>query len=181
MGKISQKSIRYSLFFIILLALTFVVALTLGCCEKRVVPRDVELVLINSNTGEPLKNGDTIELPEEQTEIEVMVKDKETGKVLTDDDIKFKTVRSSIHTSLETITQDGRLGALVGNSFWPTWEEIYKVFPTDISDEYKMTIRFDCRPDQVGPNYVRYYNNERTYIRFYIIVPNNEGENDHEN
>lgn len=172
---------KKSIAAIVLVVVTVVVALTLGCCEKRVIPRDVELVLINPNTGEPLQNGDTIELPEEQTEIEVIVKDKETGKVLTDDDIKFKTVRSSIHTSLKTITQDGRLGDAVGYSFWPTWEDIYKVLPTHRSDEYEMAIWFDCMPDQIGPSYVRYYNDEITYIRFYIIDPNNEGEKEQEN
>ena len=54
----------------VFIVLAAVMALTFVSCEKEVVPRDVELVLINPNTGEPLEDGDTVIVPDERTVID---------------------------------------------------------------------------------------------------------------
>ena len=123
-------------------------------CEKEVVPRDVELVLINPNTGEPLEDGDTVIVPDERTVIDARALDKETGKVLTSEDLK----------------------ATMTNYLWPTREEVDKIMSTYGSDEYEMMLSFDCRPDHAGEDFVRYYKRKTKYIRFRLIVSDEEEE-----
>lgn len=142
---------------------------TFTSCEKHVVPREVELILINPNTGEPVENGDTVILPDERTVIDARALDKETGKILTSEDLKFETIGRSLTVSLHPI-QDGKLGATMTNYLWPTREEVNKIMSIYGSDEYKMTLWFDCRPDGAGENFVRYYESKITYIRFHLIV-----------
>ena len=150
----------------VFIVLAAVMALTFVSCEKEVVPRDVELVLINPNTGEPLEDGDTVIVPDERTVIDARALDKETGKVLTSEDLKIgRSLTVSLHPIL-----DGKLGATMTNYLWPTREEVNKIMSSYGSDEYKMTLWFDCRPDHAGEGFVRYYKSEITYIRFHLIV-----------
>ena len=69
---------------------------------------------------------------------------------------------------------DGKLGATMTNYLWPTREEVNKIMSVYGSDEYKMTLWFDCRPDHAGEGFVRYYKSEITYIRFHLIVSDEE-------
>ena len=154
---------------VVCMVLAAVMALTFVSCEKEVVPRDVELVLINPNTGEPLEDGDTVIVPDERTVIDARALDKETGKVLTSEDLKFETIGRSLTVSLHPIL-DGKLGATMTNYLWPTREEVNKIMSSYGSDEYEMTLWFDCRPDHAGEGFVRYYKSEITYIRFHLIV-----------
>ncbi len=154
---------------IILTVLTAIIGLTLVSCEKEVIPREVELILINPNTGEPVENGDTVILPDERMVIDARALDKETGKVLTSEDLKFETIGRSLRVYLCPIV-DGKLGATMTNYLWPTREEVDTIMSRYGSDEYKMTLSFDCRPDGAGKNFVRYYEMKTIYIRFHLIV-----------
>lgn len=147
---------------------------TFTSCEKQVVPREVELILINPNTGEPVENGDTVILPDERTVIDARALDKETGKILTSEDLKFETIGRSLRVYLCPIV-DGKLGATMTNYLWPTREEVNKIMSIYGSDEYKMTLSFDCRPDGAGENFVRYYEMKTIYIRFHLIVSDDKG------
>ena len=161
---------------VVCMVLAAVMALTFVSCEKEVVPRDVELVLINPNTGEPLEDGDTVIVPDERTVIDARALDKETGKVLTSEDLKFETIGRSLRVYLCPIILDGKLGATMTNYLWPTREEVNKIMSVYGSDEYKMTVSFDCRPDHAGEDFVRYYKRKTKYIRFRLIVSDEEEE-----
>lgn len=170
--KLNHK--KKQLITIILTVLTAVMALTFVSCEKEVVPRDVELVLINPNTGEPVEDGDTVIVPDERTVIDARVLDKETGKVLTSEDLKFETIGRSLRVYLYQIRSDGKLGATITNYLWPTREKIDTITSMYGSDVYEMTLSFDCRPDHAGKDFVRYYKSKITYIRFHLIVSDEE-------
>ena len=160
---------------VVCMVLAAVMALTFVSCEKEVVPRDVELVLINPNMGEPLEDGDTVIVPDERTVIDARALDKETGKVLTSEDLKFETIGRSLTVSLHPIL-DGKLGATMTNYLWPTREEVNKIMSVYGSDEYEMMLSFDCRPDHAGEDFVRYYKRKTKYIRFRLIVSDEEEE-----
>lgn len=159
----------------VFIVLTAIMALTFVSCEKEVEPRDVELVLINPNTGEPVEDGDVVIVPDERTVIDARALDKETGKVLTSEDLKFETIGRSLRVYLCPIV-DGKLGATITNYLWPTREDVGKIMSFYGSDEYEMTLSFDCRPDHAGEDFVRYYKMKTKYIRFRLIVSDEERE-----
>ena len=142
---------------VVRMILAAVIALTFVSCEKEVVPRDVIV-------------------PDERTVIDARALDKETGKVLTSEDLKFETIGRSLRVYLYPIILDGKLGATMTNYLWPTREEVDKIMSAYGSDEYEMMLSFDCRPDHAGEDFVRYYKRKTKYIRFRLIVSDEEEE-----
>ncbi len=149
------------------LLLTTCMAMFCGCVDEEPEPREVELELVNPITGDVMKRGDTIDLPEEETPIEVRVKDKETGEYLTDDDIPLITLRECWHINFLFINSDGFPTAPQNYKNWPTREEIDK-WPE--YKEYEISIFFSCRPKYIQglENFKMKYSMNSTSIRFYI-------------
>lgn len=128
--------------------------------------REVELELINPNTGEVVNDGDTVILPKEKTYIEVRIKDKETGEYLKDEDLPETTILDSYHTNLRLYDDEWEKdqGPIHTAGYWP--EEVGIRY-----DHYKVSIFFDCYPDGLNdPDFKRKYKITTNYIR--IILSN---------
>lgn len=149
MGK---KILVASIIFVIVFA--GIVAICLYKKEPP-APREVELELINPVTGEVVKNGDRVQLPEEKTYIEVRIKDKETGEYLTDEDLPKKVKGSySICIEIYDDTWEKAKGPVLEGGYWP--KEVDAIY-----DHYEITIFFDKNRSQekyrlkTGVEYIR--------------------------
>ncbi len=143
------------------------IAMFAGCVQEEPKPRKVELELVNPITGEAIKKDEVIELPEEGTPIEIRIKDKETGRYLTDDDLPENTIENSYHVNFAILDKEGHLFLQEYYKYWPT--------PKDIEcfqqyNYYKMVIFFDCRPENPKDpkKFYRRYERKTEYVRFYI-------------
>ena len=107
-------------------------------CEEEIIPREVELELINPNTSEVLIGDERIDLPAERTYVEVRIKDKETGAYLTDADLPENTVKGSYDVGFE-VNETG--SPIFTSNHWPLNSELSSVY-----DYYRASIYFDCKP-----------------------------------
>ncbi len=149
-----------------IMLLTMCMAMFGGCVDEDPEPRKVELELINPNTGEAVEWDETIDLPEEGTPIYVRVKDKETGEILTDDDLPENTVRGSYHVNFIILDNEGHVYRQKYYENWPTKEDIESV---PYYNYYEMAMFFDCRPkNPQDSKFYRRYERKSTYVRFYI-------------
>ncbi len=130
-------------------------------------PREVELELVNPITGDVIKNGDTIELPKKKTYIEVRIKDKETGRYLTDRDLPENTIANSYRTGFTILSPDRNNNVpLYTSGYWPTLEEINE---RPYYNEYEVAISFDCETQStIDSKTMPKYRSCHTYINFYI-------------
>ena len=131
--------------------------------------REVELELINPNTGEVVKSGDTIMLPKEKTYPEVRVKDKETGEYLTDADLEGTTIKNSCNVNFWIYDDDWdqNIGAEYTYGYWPE-KRLSQVF-----SNYEISIRFDSTPDNVSYFKPKY----KTTMQYWrVILVENDSE-----
>ena len=161
-----KKRIRAVFLICVIAMLCIGSVFTLSGCDKNDEPRDVELEVINPNTGEVLKSGDHIRFPGENILIEVRIREKKTGNILTDDDFTDNTVRGCLTFRIRRQNSNGKFENLNGVSrdgIWPQ-NEPYK------DNCYHLSISFDCKPKNLQQsNYQRKYNMLDTSIgRFYI-------------
>ena len=128
--------------------------------------REVELELINPNTGEVVKSGDTIMLPKEKTYIEVRVKDKETGVYLTDDDLGGSTIKDSCNVNFWIYDNnwENNISLDVTYGYW--LEKRGSVF-----DHYKISIHFDSHPSNTSYFKPKY---QATMKSLYVILENHD-------
>lgn len=149
-------------------AITILIILITSCCLtgciEEVTPRYADVEVINPITGEVVNSGDTIDLPEEKTRVEVRIKDKETGIYLTDDDLPEMTVESSYRVSFRYLDSAERVHFMHINDYWPL-----KSQTRPYHHGYKITISFDCRPKypRDPKRFKRKYQMETFYIIFY--------------
>ena len=112
-------------------------------CNKEIEPHDVEIVLINPHTGEPMSiAGEYFAEPPAGTPIEVKIKDLVTGEYLTDDDLPETTLADSISIGINyRLDWDDLNPGTYQNlrNIWPELIEPYRV--------YEISVYFDCRPD----------------------------------
>ncbi|MDE7329253.1 MAG: hypothetical protein K2N57_05870 [Clostridia bacterium] len=159
----------------IILVMMLVMASTMFFgCEKEIVPRKVELELVNPNTGEAVQWDEVIDLPEEKTKIVVRIKDKETGEYLTDDDLPENTVEGSYHVNFIILDNEGHTYRQEYYKYWPTKEDIEDV---PYYNYYEMWMFFDCRPKRPEnpEKFQRRYERKSTSVYFYINKPWREG------
>ena len=116
----------------------------LVACNKQIEPHDVEIVLINPHTGEPMSIArEYLTEPPAGTPIEVKIKDLVTGEYLTDDDLPETTLAHSISIGIHCrLNWDDLNDRIYENSrnIWPEFKEPYRV--------YEISVYFDCRPDE---------------------------------
>lgn len=126
--------------------LTCVAGVLVACDKPEIEPHDVEIVLINPHTGEPMSiAGEYLAEPPAGTPIEVKIKDLVTGKYLTDDDLPETTLADSLSIGiLRFLDWDCNGSARVQNrhNTWPNREEIGTFYTV-----FEISIGFDCRPD----------------------------------
>lgn len=159
-------------FIIIVVAIVVPLAMLTAVCVKlyyrefRPTPnylRDVELELINPTTGEVIKNGDTIDLPKANTPIEIKVRDKETGRYLTDDDFPGTTIDNSLSIMFGIVKYDMAQWIMTLDT-WPTYNDIekWKEFTC-----YAMDINFNPKEQNVKKHDIE-YNGNYNVVTFYI-------------
>lgn len=163
-----MKKIRAIVLICVIAMLSMCSVFMLSGCDKNDEPKDVELEVINPNTGEVLKSEDHIVYPGKNTLIEVRIKDKETGVYLTDDDFPDNTVRGCLTFYLSRINEDdnGRYLSVWGEGYYDTsgrWHvPPYGVWPQNEqykSNYYSLSWSFDCKPKNLQQsNYIRKYN-----------------------
>ena len=155
--------------------LAMCMAIFCACADEEPEPREVELELINPITDDVIKNGDTIDLPKVKMYMEVRIKDKETGKYVTDDDLPENTINSS-YTLIFYAYKDDHEQQDSWNpyGYWPTID-FMKEWSRNRADYYEVKISFDCKPrNLVDPKFVRQYKTTTKYVRFYINKPWND-------
>ncbi len=158
---------------VILLTMVLLVSIaSFGACEDDLgySAKEVVLELVNPNTGEAVKRDEVIELPRENTPIEVRIKDKETGKYLTDYDLPENTIKGSYHLNLYRLVKNPTIDVydrspMSSSDYWPIEEDnvIYNSY------YYEIVIFFDCRPENPSnpQEFQRKYKSCSKSVRFY--------------
>ena len=158
---------KLAVLLLVAILLTMSMATLCACAEEDPKPREVELELVNPITGDAIKDGDTIDLPEEKTPIEVRIKDRETGRYLKDSDLPENTIKGSYHVQLIILDSDGHKHFQRDYEYWPTKE---KLKLERYYGSYEMQMSFDCRPDEPrNPReFKSKYKMNTSYVKFYI-------------
>ena len=142
--KTSKQIVKLIALGVALTCLFACAAGVLVACNKQIEPHDVEIVLINPHTGEPMGYHEKIAEPPAGTPIEVKIKDLVTGEYLTDDDLPETTIADSLSIGMRRFMNwdyDGAAGVQNNHNTWPNREEIGTYFTV-----FEIYIGFDCRP-----------------------------------
>ena len=143
------------------LLLTISMAMFSGCNEKE--PREVEIEIINPLTGEVLEQDGVIELPDEETPIEVRVKDKKKNKYLTDKDLEGVTLKECLNISVSRLWKYDYKEALNTKGKFPIEEE-----GVVTSNYYEIEVKFETKPwDVFEEEYERKYEAKNLVLNFY--------------
>lgn len=157
---------RVAMAVLIVMLAVMCMSMTCACVKDEEPPRKVEIEVLNPNTGEPINNGDIVDFPKEKTLIIARIKDKETGKYLTDDDLPENTVRQSYHINVLQLYNDGSIrGPLYTEGYWPiVADNIVTSY-----NYYEIVVFFDCRPEkpQDPQNFTRKYERFNVSVKFY--------------
>ena len=121
------------------LLLTVSMAMFSGCKDKE--PREVEIEIINPLTEEVLEQDGVIELPDEETPIEVRVKDKKKDKYLTDKDLEGVTLKECLNISVSRLWKYDYKEALNTKGKFPIEEE-----GVVTSNYYEIEVKFETKP-----------------------------------
>ncbi len=143
------------------LLLTVSMAMFSGCNDKE--PREVEIEIINPLTGEVLEQDGVIELPDEETPIEVRVKDKKKNKYLTDKDLEGVTLKECLNISVSRLWKYDYKEALNTKGKFPIEEE-----GVVTSNYYEIEVKFETKPwDVFEEEYERKYEAKNLVLNFY--------------
>lgn len=143
------------------LLLTVSMVMFSGCKDKE--PREVEIEIINPLTGEVLEQDGVIELPDEETPIEVRVKDKKKDKYLTDKDLEGVTLKECLNTSVSRLWKYDYKEALNTRGKFPIEEE-----GVVTSNYYEIEVKFETKPwDVFEEEYERKYEAKNLILNFY--------------
>ena len=152
---------KIAVFLLVVLLLTVSMATFSGCNEKE--PREVEIEIINPLTGEVLEQDGIIELPEEETPIEVRVKDKKKDKYLTDKDLEGVTLKECLNISVSRLWKYDYKEALNTRGKFPIEEE-----GVVTSNYYEIEVKFETKPwDVFEEEYERKYEAKNLVLNFY--------------
>ena len=143
------------------LLLTVSMAMFSGCKDKE--PREVEIEIINPLTGEVLEQDGVLELPDEETPIEVRVKDKKKDKYLTDKDLEGVTLKECLNISVSRLWKYDYKEALNTKGKFPIEEE-----GVVTSNYYEIEVKFETKPwDVFEEEYERKYEAKNLILNFY--------------
>ncbi|MDE6614731.1 MAG: hypothetical protein K2K24_04395 [Clostridia bacterium] len=148
---------------IILTVILLTTCLAMFCACKDKDPREVEIEIINPLTGELFVQDEVLDLPTEQTPIEVRVKDKNKGKYLTDKNLPKTTVKESLNIRVSRLWKNDYKELLNTNGYLPIEEE-----NVVMSNYYEIEITFDCKPTDIeDDDYKRKYEVKTASVCFY--------------
>ena len=156
-----MKNKKLAVILLAIFLLTVSMATFSGCNEKE--PREVEIEIINPLTGEVLEQDGVIELPDEETPIEVRVKDKKKDKYLTDKDLEGVTLKECLNTSVSRLWKYDYKEALNTKGKFPIEEE-----GVVTSNYYEIEVKFETKPwDVFEEEYERKYEAKNLVLNFY--------------
>lgn len=152
-----MKNKKLAVILLAIFLLMVSVAMFSGCVEEEPKPKEVLLELVNPITGDAIKNGDIVDLPESGTPIEVRIREKETmDGVIGSCDVYWRyIIEDKVQDPQETFR------------YWPTHEQL-KEWSWRTINYLAVDLRFDCNKGIRDPNYERKYPITSTQIRFYI-------------
>lgn len=142
--------------FVLALGLSLSIAIIRFTKEKEHIP--VELEIINPITGEVVKKGDMIGLPEEKLEVEVRIKNGHTGEYLTDHDLT-NGIKGSCIVDFDTYNDVGKDGypAAYSTGYWPERFDDGRI-------NYEIIINFD---EVVTSDYIYDSKEETLQVKVY--------------
>ncbi len=156
-----MKNKKLAVILLAIFLLTVSMATFSGCNEKE--PREVEIEIINPLTGEVLEQDGVIELPDEETPIEVRVKDKKKDKYLTDKDLEGVTLKECLNISVSRLWKYDYKEALNTKGKFPIEEE-----GVVTSNYYEIEVKFETKPwDVFEEEYERKYEAKNLVLNFY--------------
>ena len=156
-----MKNKKLAVILLAIFLLTVSMATFSGCNEKE--PREVEIEIINPLTGEVLEQDGVIELPDEETPIEVRVKDKKKNKYLTDKDLEGVTLKECLNISVSRLWKYDYKEALNTKGKFPIEEE-----GVVTSNYYEIEVKFETKPwDVFEEEYERKYEAKNLVLNFY--------------
>ncbi len=156
-----MKNKKLAVILLAIFLLTVSMAMFSGCNEKE--PREVEIEIINPLTGEVLEQDGVIELPDEETPIEVRVKDKKKDKYLTDKDLEGVTLKECLNISVSRLWKYDYKEALNTKGKFPIEEE-----GVVTSNYYEIEVKFETKPwDVFEEEYERKYEAKNLVLNFY--------------
>ena len=156
-----MKNKKLAVILLAIFLLTVSMATFSGCNEKE--PREVEIEIINPLTGEVLEQDGVIELPDEETPIEVRVKDKKKDKYLTDKDLEGVTLKECLNISVSRLWKYDYKEALNTRGKFPIEEE-----GVVTSNYYEIEVKFETKPWNVfEEEYERKYEAKNLVLNFY--------------
>ncbi len=156
-----MKNKKLAVILLAIFLLTVSMAMFSGCNEKE--PREVEIEIINPLTGEVLEQDGVIELPDEETPIEVRVKDKKKDKYLTDKDLEGVTLKECLNISVSRLWKYDYKEALNTRGKFPIEEE-----GVVTSNYYEIEVKFETKPwDVFEEEYERKYEAKNLVLNFY--------------
>ncbi len=156
-----MKNKKLAVILLAIFLLTVSMAMFSGCNEKE--PREVEIEIINPLTGEVLEQDGVIELPDEETPIEVRVKDKKKDKYLTDKDLEGVTLKECLNISVSRLWKYDYKEALNTRGKFPIEEE-----GVVTSNYYEIEVKFETKPWNVfEEEYERKYEAKNLVLNFY--------------
>ncbi len=153
-----KKAIVITILAIMLL--TMCMAMFGGCVNIK--PRKVAIEIVNPLTGEVFEQDQILELPNEQTPIEVRVKDKIIRKYLTDKNLSDVTLEESLSIKVSRLWKSNYKEVLNTEGFLPIEEENVVA-----SNYYEIEVTFDCKPANSDEEYKRKYQETTASVCFY--------------
>lgn len=165
----NKITLKFAAFVSLLTCLFISAAVMMTACVNtigKIEPHDVEIVLINPHTGEPMGYHEKIAEPPAGTPIEVKIKDLVTGEYLTDDDLPETTIADSLSISIWYYLDWNDYNPGPRDNYYNMWPKI-----TDPYLVYEIFVRFDCRPDnpENPREFQRKYKMESSSFRFEYI------------
>lgn len=140
--KTSRQIFKFIAFGIALTCLFACAAGVLVACDKTPEVHDVLIEVINPQNGEAIvyPHHAKFSAPEQNTRIEVRIKDRVTGEYLTDKDLVGSSLEASTSILIscysdwsERLAQDGYL-----SDFWPSSESQYRIFRLTVTFTYPL-------------------------------------------
>ncbi|MDE5991036.1 MAG: hypothetical protein K2H36_05590 [Clostridia bacterium] len=153
-----KKAIVITILAIMLL--TMCMAMFGGCVNRK--PRKVAIEIVNPLTGKVFEQDKILELPNEQTPIEVRVKDKIIRKYLTDKNLSDVTLEDSLSIKVSRLWKSNYKEVLNTEGLLPIEEENVVA-----SNYYEIEVTFDCKPANSDEEYKRKYQETTASVCFY--------------
>ena len=152
-----KKALATTILAVILLAM----CATMFCACANRKPRKVEIEIINPLTGKLLEQDEVLDLPTEQTYLQVRVKGKR-NKYLTDDDLPDTTVEESLQVKVSRLWKSNFKEVLTTDGSLPIEEDVVA------SNYYEIEVKFDCKPaNSKEDEYRRKYEEKTATVCFY--------------